>query len=77
MNVIDLGFKYDIKIEFNGDFDGGYYDVEFKYITPTNVGTGETKTEIVLEQQDIEEIYRGALKLAKALKPYIRDGYYL
>jgi hypothetical protein len=75
MNIIDLAFDYDIKIDFDGDFDGGNYHIKMNYVTATNHGTGETETIIVLDQVDIDKLYAGANKLIETLKHHITTGY--
>ena len=75
MNLLDLIFKYDIKIVHQGDYDGGCYDITLTHETTTQQGCGEVKTEVVVKQDDINEMYEGALKLAKVLKEHVYGGY--
>lgn len=75
MNILDLGFNYDLTIDFDGDFDGGNYTLKFKYFTSTQNGVGDTETTVILRQSDIDEIYEGTLKLMRLLKPHIVERY--
>jgi hypothetical protein len=75
MNITDLIFQYRIDIEHDGDFDGGCYYVTLNYEAATQQGSGEVQTKIILKQDDINEMYEGALKLTKELKKYIHGGY--
>lgn len=75
MNITDLNFKYDINIEFDGDDTGGNYTVTLKYETATQQGSGDINQTIILKQDDINEMYEGALKLVKALKNHVYGGF--
>jgi hypothetical protein len=74
MNIEDLAYDFDIKIEFDGDFDGGTYDVLFKYTNSFSLDC-KTTTGMVLRQHEIDDLLAGALKLVKLLKPHITEEY--
>ena len=75
MNIADLAFEYDLDIEQDVDFDGATYDLIFTYFTATHHDVGKVKMSIELKQWDVDELYNGAMKLVKSLKPYITEGY--
>ena len=74
MNIEDLAYDFDIKIEFDGDFDGGTYDVLFKHTNSFSLDC-KTTAGIVLRQNEIDDLLAGALKLVKLLKPYATEEY--
>jgi len=74
MNITDLSYKYDIKIDFDGDFDGGSYTLNFEYMNCTHYMV-KTKMELVLAQHEIDEFYEGAVQLVKLLKPHVTEDY--
>jgi len=71
MNITDLAFQYAIKIEFDGDFDGGNYYMKLIYVTSTQAGAGDTITNITLKQDDINALYKGAKELVKTLEKHV------
>ncbi len=73
MNLLDLNFEYDIKIDFEGDFDGGNYHVTLDYPIGTQQGITNGKTYLSLKQADIDFMYLGAKKLAEALKKHVSE----
>jgi hypothetical protein len=75
MNITELMFQYSIEIVHEGDYDGGSYDMTIEYETSTQQGTGIVKTTVELKQDDINEMYKGALKLVNSLKKHIYEGY--
>jgi hypothetical protein len=75
MSLLDLAFEYDIKIDFDGDFDGGTYYMKLNYITSTQGGTGDTTMTITLKQDDIVALYDGAKQLIRALEKHILPSY--
>lgn len=74
MNITDLAYEFDVKIEFDGDFDGGSYDIAFKYMNCFSLDC-KTTMELSLRQHEIDDLYDGALKLIKLLKPYASEAY--
>jgi hypothetical protein len=75
MNILDLRFEFGININFDGDFDGGSYDLDLSYEIASH-GLYANSAEIHrLKQSDIDALYEGVMKLAKALKPNITQGY--
>ncbi len=75
MNIFDLAFKYDIKIIYDGDYDGVIYELKLKYDTCLSTGEGQTDITICLKQSDIDDMYAGVMKLAKELQNHITPDY--
>ena len=74
MNITDLAYDYDLKIDFDGDFDGGSYTAIFEYMNCMHFDV-KTKMEILLAQHEIDDLYAGALALVRSLKPHVTEGY--
>jgi hypothetical protein len=75
MNLLDLAFKYDIEIDYDGDFDGGNYYINLTYWIATQSSVGVAKEELILKQSDIDALYDGATKLVKLLEKHVTEGY--
>jgi hypothetical protein len=76
MNIFNLAYKYDIKIDYDGDFDGGWYHTTLKYeISGIEEELPEVELKVSLRQGDIDAIHDGAKKLMKALENHITFGY--
>jgi len=79
MNITDLAFAYEIEIDFNGDIDEGmvcgHYEVRLKYDIGTHDGPGSVVMNMRLGQDDINLMYAGALKLARALEKNVNGSY--
>jgi hypothetical protein len=75
MNILDLAYKYDLKIDFDGDFDRGCYHMAFTYITATQSDITDITEKLSVKQHDIDELYLGVKKLLKILDEHVSEGY--
>lgn len=75
MNILDLAFYHKITIEFDGDFDGGNYEMTMEYLTASHHGTADTRTTMILKQTDIDELYSGAKNLVRLLEKHVTENY--
>jgi hypothetical protein len=64
-----------MKIEFDGDFDGGNYYMTCNYLTSTHRGASDTETKLILKQDDIDALYEGAKQLVRILEKHVTEGY--
>lgn len=71
MNVLDLGYEFQIEIKSDPDIDGTNYYINFLYQVPTHRGVTELSESLLIHQTDIDEILIGAEKLIKLLRPHV------